>query len=52
MIERIVQTTVDEADQEEQRLENNLRPKDFANYIGQERLKKEHPAGYSSRQKA
>lgn len=40
MIERIVQTTVDEADQEEQRLENNLRPKDFANYIGQERLKK------------
>jgi Holliday junction DNA helicase RuvB len=39
-IERIVNTTVDDADQVEEKLENTLRPKDFANYIGQERLKK------------
>lgn len=39
-IERIVNTTVDDTDQVEQKLENTLRPKDFANYIGQERLKK------------
>lgn len=39
MIERIVSTTVDDTAQEEQQLENTLRPKDFANYIGQERLK-------------
>jgi holliday junction DNA helicase RuvB len=41
-IERIVNTTVgddDAADPQEQELENTLRPKDFANYIGQERLK-------------
>lgn len=39
-IERIVNTTKDDADQVEEILENTLRPKDFANYIGQERLKK------------
>lgn len=39
-IERIVNTTVDDTDQAEKKLENSLRPKDFANYIGQERLKK------------
>ncbi len=39
-IDRIVNTTVDEVDQVETQLENTLRPKDFANYIGQERLKK------------
>ncbi len=39
-IDRIVNTTVDEVDQVEERFENTLRPKDFANYIGQERLKK------------
>jgi Holliday junction DNA helicase RuvB len=39
-IERIINTSSAEADQDEQRLENSLRPKDFANYIGQERLKK------------
>lgn len=38
MIERIVSTTVDDA-AEEQQLENTLRPKDFASYIGQVRLK-------------
>lgn len=39
-IERIVNTSVDDADQVEEQLENTLRPRDFANYIGQERLKK------------
>lgn len=39
-IDRIVNTTIDEGDQAEERLENTLRPKDFTNYIGQERLKK------------
>jgi Holliday junction DNA helicase RuvB len=38
-IERIVNTAVDD-DQIEEILENTLRPKDFKNYIGQERLKK------------
>lgn len=37
-IQRIVNTTVDEA--EEEQLELNLRPKWFREYIGQERLKK------------
>jgi Holliday junction DNA helicase RuvB len=42
MIDRIVSTTPSAADEtpQEQELENTLRPKDFANYIGQERLKK------------
>ncbi|HEU5187214.1 MAG TPA: AAA family ATPase, partial [Candidatus Saccharimonadales bacterium] len=40
MIERIVNSTVDESTtDDEQLLENSLRPKDFASYIGQERLK-------------
>lgn len=39
MIERIVNTGADADDPQEQELENTLRPKDFANYIGQERLK-------------
>jgi Holliday junction DNA helicase RuvB len=41
-VERIVNTTVNDAvpdDPQEQEFENVLRPKDFANYIGQERLK-------------
>lgn len=37
-IERIIQTSSGEDEAEEQ-FENTLRPKDFANYIGQERLK-------------
>src|SRR6185437_4648382 len=40
MIDRIVNTGADPDDQQEQDLENTLRPRDFANYIGQERLKK------------
>jgi Holliday junction DNA helicase RuvB len=39
-IERIVHTNTDEADQQEVALENTLRPRDFANYIGQDHLKK------------
>ncbi|MGD8373304.1 MAG: Holliday junction branch migration DNA helicase RuvB [Candidatus Woesebacteria bacterium] len=41
MIDRIVNTTVteDEDQAQEVQLENTLRPKDFASYIGQERLK-------------
>jgi len=39
-IDRIVNTGVDaEDEQQEVELENTLRPRDFANYIGQERLK-------------
>lgn len=38
MIDRIIDTTVDDT-AEEQQLENTLRPKDFASYIGQKRLK-------------
>lgn len=40
MIDRIVTTNLSDDDQQEQELENTLRPKDFANYIGQERIKK------------
>lgn len=44
MIERIVNTSINDADNtddpQEVELENTLRPKDFNNYIGQERLKK------------
>jgi len=39
MIDRIVTTTVDDDDTQEQELEASLRPRDFANYIGQARLK-------------
>lgn len=40
-IERIVNTTPpDERDADEQELEQTLRPRDFKNYVGQERLKK------------
>jgi Holliday junction DNA helicase RuvB len=39
MIDRIVHTTTDEGDQQEVEFENTLRPKDFAGYIGQDRIK-------------
>src|SRR5579883_2188304 len=38
MIERIVNSS-DDDDPKEQEIEQTLRPRDFANYIGQERLK-------------
>lgn len=39
MIDRIVDAQNDNLDEVEQIIENTLRPRDFANYIGQERLK-------------
>jgi len=39
-IERIVTNNVTDEDPEEQEIEITLRPRDFTNYIGQERLKK------------
>ncbi len=38
-VERIINTSIDDDDPQEVELEVTLRPKDFANYIGQERLK-------------
>ncbi len=41
MIDRIVNTGTDSTDDvQEEEFENTLRPKNFANYVGQERLKK------------
>lgn len=40
MIDRIVNTSDTAVDEQEQEFEVTLRPRDFANYIGQERLKK------------
>jgi len=40
MIDRIITNTTEPEDVVEQEFENTLRPKDFANYIGQERIKK------------
>ena len=39
-IERIVDTSIDEDDTDEQIIEVTLRPQTFSDYIGQERLKK------------
>src|SRR5665213_3184359 len=39
MIDRILNTSAEPEDPQEVELENTLRPRDFANYIGQERLK-------------
>ncbi len=39
-IERIVDTSVNDDDTEEQRIEVSLRPQSFQEYVGQERLKK------------
>lgn len=41
MIERIVDTATTDEDPQEEQLENTLRPRDFANYIGQTRLKQQ-----------
>lgn len=51
MIDRIVTTNVQPDDTVEQELENTLRPKDFANYIGQERLKKNLQLSIAAAQK-
>lgn len=39
-VERIITATADDDDQQSVELEITLRPKDFASYVGQERLKK------------
>ncbi len=39
-VERIVDTSSHDADADEQQIEASLRPRDFSEYIGQERLKK------------
>lgn len=39
MIDRILNTPAEQEDPQEIELENTLRPKDFTNYIGQQRLK-------------
>ena len=39
-IERIIDNTVHEDDSEEEVIEQSLRPTNFSDYIGQERLKK------------
>lgn len=50
-IERIVNTGVPEDDQQEVELEVTLRPRDFANYIGQDRLKKNLQLAIAAAQK-
>jgi Holliday junction DNA helicase RuvB len=51
-IERIVNTTPpDDVDADEKELEQTLRPRDFKNYIGQERLKKNLQLGISAAKK-
>src|SRR3546814_20530425 len=39
MIDRIINTSADEGDEQEKEIEITLRPRDFESYIGQERLK-------------
>lgn len=39
-VERIINNVVSSDDEQDKELETNLRPRDFKNYIGQERLKK------------
>lgn len=50
-VERIVQPTQDDSDNDEQLIEITLRPKDFASYIGQERLKKNMQLAIQAAQK-
>ena len=50
-IERIVTTSSSDEDPQEQELEVTLRPRDFANYIGQDRLKKNLQLAISAAQK-
>jgi Holliday junction DNA helicase RuvB len=49
-VDRIVNTSAED-EPEEQELENSLRPHDFANYIGQERLKKNLKLGIGAAKK-
>ena len=51
MIDRIVTSSTEPEDIQEQELENTLRPKDFSSYIGQERLKKNLQLAIAAAQK-
>lgn len=51
MIDRIVTNSIQPDDEVEQELENSLRPKDFANYTGQQRLKKNLQLSIAAAQK-
>ena len=50
-VERIISTGISDDDQQEQELENTLRPHDFANYIGQERIKQNLKLAIAAAQK-
>ncbi len=50
-IERIINTQVDEASDDEVRVEETLRPKDFSSYIGQKRLKQNLQLAIAAAQK-
>src|SRR5688572_21408929 len=50
-VERIVNTGASDDDQQEQELENTLRPHDFANYIGQDRIKRNLKLAITAAQK-
>lgn len=50
-VERIVNITADADDQQEKELENTLRPRDFASYIGQERIKQNLKLAIAAAQK-
>jgi len=51
MIDRIVHTAIEPEDAQEQELEITLRPRDFENYIGQERIKKNLKLSIAAAQK-
>lgn len=51
MIDRIVSTSANDADDQEQELEQSLRPRDFAHYIGQDRLKQNLQLAIAAAQK-
>lgn len=50
-VERLVNTGTSDDDQQEQELESTLRPRDFASYIGQERLKQNLKLAITAAQK-
>ncbi len=50
-VERIISTGAGDDDLQEQELENTLRPHDFANYIGQDRIKKNLKLAITAAQK-
>ncbi len=50
-VERIISTKASDDDQQEKELESTLRPHDFANYIGQERIKQNLKLAITAAQK-